>query len=347
MLPRLPLNINDSEFGPGSGHDITDREGLTDMTKTLLKYHLQVMGRALGSEETPTSSSTPATPGSKQQLVEQYESRARKLLRYCDPDSSPYAWSTLKGHFATRAGMQLYLRRPMSYDRRSGVAISTEPTSVLRLAATVLEREIVLRSDPCGEPFRWSGVVQWHPLAVAITECYACDSIDVLRHVWPATETCFEYIGKVLSEYRQDVLWKSLETLMLKTRARINPFLQERGPATSTHISASTSSVNTPATLDSSVYEGTIMSLPPSSNFAGPTLSATSVAASLPSISSAPSQVDMTAAQNHQEDWINDIQLDASFWLQMEPSISDPGWEVWGDFINNSDFTTNDDTMVK
>lgn len=37
--PRLPFNINDSDFSPDSEDYFSDRDGLTDMTKALVQYH--------------------------------------------------------------------------------------------------------------------------------------------------------------------------------------------------------------------------------------------------------------------------------------------------------------------
>lgn len=380
--PRLPFNINDSEFGPHSEDCFSDEESLTDMTKALVQYHAQATGKALGVQEDDTSSSaqgTSRTMSPRQKLVEQFEAHTRMLLRYCDPNSSPYAWSTFNGSLAAIATMQLSLRRPMNHNGRRGIAMDTDPTNVLRLATTVLERDIIMRSDSRGEPFRWFGIVHWHPLAVAIAECYVCDNVAVLRHVWPTIESSFEYIGKVLAEYRQGMLWKPLERLMLKTRSRIHALVEQIDSANYTGTNNPPAYVNTSATLDPSAYGSTAVPLPSSSNSMDLPLTATPAPFKLTPASSTPlqiaemsthnnqggqtmnSQADaswqqmppstplqtaVVSTQNNQGDWMMDGQADSSYWQQMTPSMSDAGWDAWDEFINNFNANWNDEMMM-
>ena len=371
--PQLPLNINDSEFRPDSEDCFSDREGLTDMTKALVLYHAQATGKALGVQDDDTPSSAQAmskTTSARQQLVEQFELRTRKLLRYCDPASSPYAWSTFNGSLAALATMQLSVRRPLNHNGRRGIAMDTDPTNILRLATTVLERDIIMRSDSHGEPFRWFCMVHWHPLAVAIAECYVCDNVAVLRHVWPTIEKSFEYIGKVLAEYRQGMLWKPVERLMLKTRSRIHALLEQINSATYTGMSDSSAYVDTSATLDLSAYGSTTMPLSsspssmdlspsavPAPSILTPTISTPNIqegrtinvqvdASRQPMTPSKPLQTAAISAQKNHAAWMVDSQADASFWQQVTPSMSDAGWDAWDDFINNFNVDWNDDMMM-
>ena len=41
-----------------------------------------------------------------------------------------------------------------------------------------------------------------------------------------------------------------------------------------------------------------------------------------------------------------DFSADASLWQQMTPSMSDPGWDAWDDFINNTNLDADGDTAV-
>lgn len=381
MHPRLPLNINDSDFGPDSEDCFTDREGLTDMTKALVQYHAQATGKALAVQADSTPSSAQAmsrTMSPRTRLVEQFELHTRKLLWNCDQTSSPYAWSTVNGSLAALATMQLSLRRPMHLNGRRGIPMDTDPTNILRLATTVLERDIIMRSDSRGEPFRWFGVVHWHPLAVAMAECYVCDNVAVLRHVWPTIETSFEYIGKVLAEYRQGMLWKPLERLMLRTRSRIHALLEQIDSATHTGMSASTALVNTSANLDLSVYGSETIPPPSSSSLdlpfiatpapfaltrasstplqvaelsmqndqGGQTMNSQADASRLQMTQSTPLQTSAMSAQNNAGDGMMDSQADASFWQQMTPSTSDAGWDTWDDFMSNFNVDWNNDMMV-
>ena len=379
--PRFPFNLNDSDFGPDSTNCCSDREGLTDMTKALVSYHAQATGKALGVQAESTSSSAEATPKTmnpRSRLVEQFELNTRKLLRNCDPNSSPYAWSTVNSSLTALANMQLHLRRPMNHSSRRGIPMDNDPTNILRLATTVLERDITMRSDSRGEPFRWFGVVQWHPLAVAIAECYVCDNVAVLRHVWPIIETSFEDVGKVVVEYRQGMLWKPLERLMLKTRSHVHTLLGQIDSATHTGMSESPASVTTSAILNPSAYDSTATRFPSSSSLdlahsAIPAPFTLTPASSTPlqiaemssqndpgswtmksqadaswqqMTASTPLQTAAMSAQSNQGGWMTDSLADASFWQQMTPSISDAGLDTWDEFMNNFNVNWNDDMMA-
>ena len=342
--PRLPLNVNDSDFGPDSKGGAPEREGLTEMTLAIVLYRAQATGRALSFEEDCIASSAQTmskTTSPRKQLVEQFEFHIGKLLQYCDPNSSSYAWCTYHGALAALAAMQLSLRRPMNHNGRRSITADPDPTSILRLAATVLERDILKRSDSRGEPFRWFGVIQWHPLAVAIAECYACDNVALLRHVWPMVETSFEYISKVLADYRQGMLWKPLERLMLKTRARITVLLGQNEHGTFTSRSDSEVYAATTASVDPLIYGHKMPSFGPPANPIN--LQHTPIPASFnfSPTPSTPLHVGAMSVQNNQGGWMMGTP-DASFWQQMTPSISDPGWDAWDEFVNKLNFNAED-----
>lgn len=348
--PKIPLNINDSDFGPDSKDGFTEREGLTDMTLALLLYHTQATGKALSFQEDITPPSAPEmsrTMSPRQLLIEQFELNRRKLIQYCHPNSSSYAWCVFNGSLAALASLQLALRRPMNHNGRRGNPMDTDPTNILRLAATVLERDIIMRSDSRGKPFRWFGVVHWHPLAVAIAECYACDNLALLRHVWPMVETSFEYSGKVLAEYRQGILWKPVERLMLKTRSRVNTLLEQRDHATSNGMTDSLSLVTIPAIPDPSAHGSTIKNSASSINSIDLQLTGKPAAFNLFPTSPASLPMAEKSGQINQEACTMGSLADASFWQQMTPSMSDPGWDAWDDFMNESNFNANDDMMAQ
>ena len=381
LHPILPLNINDSEFGPDSEDQLSDKEGLTDMTKALVQYHAQATGKALGTAGDGFVSNATATSKAlspRQQMVEQFELTTLKFIRFCDPNSSPYAWSTFNGSLTAVATMQLSLRRPMNPRGQKCIAMDTDPTKVLRLATTVLERDTVMRSDPRGEPFRWFGVVHWHPLAVAIAECYVCDDIALLRHVWPTIEHSFENIGKVLADYRQGIMWRPLERLMLKTRSRINTLSKRIDAEGHTGTNDRLAYPNMPIGLEPSVYGSTAMPLPSSNSMDLP-FTATPTPYDLVHPPSTPLQIAETSPENNRAGWTKDLQGDTSwqqtasstsshpatmstqsnesigmmdidnstsFWQQMTPSISDAAWDAWDEFMNNFNANGDNDTMV-
>lgn len=82
--------------------------------------------------------------------------------------------------------------------------MNTNPTNIL--ATTVLERDIIIRSDSRGEALP---LVRRRPLAP--NQCCHRRILRV-RYVWPTIATSFENIDKALAEYRQDILWMPLDS---------------------------------------------------------------------------------------------------------------------------------------
>ena len=62
--PRMPKNANDAEFEPGSDGDLLDREGLTDMTFTLMTYCAQANGKTINFIPTGEMAKSPLQLGS-------------------------------------------------------------------------------------------------------------------------------------------------------------------------------------------------------------------------------------------------------------------------------------------
>lgn len=230
LQPMLPLNIDDDDFGPNFACE--ESEGFTDMSLALLQYRIQAL-KSLAQEH-------PAQVAVK---VSQLESKTKQMLQHCDPNSSVFAWVAYRGSLSILAGLQLYIKRPMHPVVQMNAAMEPESTNVLRLAVTMLEYDILKRTDPRGEPFRWFGMVLWHPLAVAIAECHACENVALLRHVWPTIESSFEYHSDALAK---GTVWRPLVQLMLRTRTRVKARLDETGlsPSSTMNVATAAASVD-------------------------------------------------------------------------------------------------------
>lgn len=331
IQPMLPLNINDDDFGPDSEQQDEERDSFTEMSLALLHYRIQSIAR---SSTNPEDSSS----GDTAEKVARLESETKKLLQNCDPNSSSFAWGAYNGSLSMLAGMQLSLKRPIAYNGRPRATTENDSTNVLRLAVTVLEYEIIKRTDPRGEPFRWFAMVQWHPLAVAITECYACDNVTLLRHVWPTIETSFEYHSSVLAQYRQGVLCKPLERLMLRTRARVKSLLDQSHNIACSETDGSTGKPNPRAAVQSEEADSSTIYIASPSNILNPSLD---VSASLAGI-----QAGAMPAQGNQDILPLDFAFDESLWDLMTPSMLEHGREMWDEFINEFNFDAIDGSVA-
>ncbi|KAI1079858.1 hypothetical protein F5B20DRAFT_542680 [Whalleya microplaca] len=219
----LPKNINDSEFDVDSTDEVQDRDGLTDMTFALVTYSAQLSGRLLNfyGKEADTLDWE-----DREKHVSRFEQNALNLLKFCDPESSPYAWFAFHGTQSLVATMRLSALRPLHRVGGRPTPRNHLPADLLDVALKVLDKVHLIRTDPRGEGFRWYVVIQWHALAIAITECYVCADVGILRMAWPVVEAAFEYHMTVTETYRQGIFRKPLERLMVQARKRVGPLLR-------------------------------------------------------------------------------------------------------------------------
>ncbi|KAJ5697626.1 hypothetical protein N7488_011310 [Penicillium malachiteum] len=206
----LPQHINDSDFDPTTAaHSDQNREGLTDTTFALVTYHAQRTGRLLnfvqhdrkvdGGIPTPTSS-TPGTSTSRsgtcdpswpQQQARDFEQEALRLLHFCDPGTSAYAWFTWHGTQSLIATARLAAARPLQWHGQAPPPRREGNTELLRLCLPVLEKAQLMHTDPRAEGFRWYVTIPWYALAMALAECYVSSDNALVRYAWPLVESSY------------------------------------------------------------------------------------------------------------------------------------------------------------
>lgn len=206
----LPHRINDSDFDPTTTHIEPDREGLTDTTFALVTYHAQRIGRLLNfarhdsrvdGSAAPTASTSTSTsstshsrryePSWPQQQIRCFEEEVLCLLHFCDPEASPYAWFTWHGTQSIIATAQLAALRPLQRLGNEPPARREGNTELLRICLPVLEKSLLMHTDPRAEGFRWYVTIPWHALALAMAECYVSLDTALVRDAWPLVESSY------------------------------------------------------------------------------------------------------------------------------------------------------------
>ncbi|RDH36309.1 hypothetical protein BDQ94DRAFT_185424 [Aspergillus welwitschiae] len=206
----LPQHINDSDFDPTTAaHSDPNREGLTDTTFALVTYHAQRTGRLLnfvqhdrkvdGGIPTPTSSTSGTStsrsrtcdPCWPQQQARHFEQEALRLLHFCDPGTSAYAWFTWHGTQSLIATVRLAAARPLQWHGQAPPPRREGNTELLRLCLPVLEKAQLMHTDPRAEGFRWYVTIPWYALAMALAECYVSSDTALVRYAWPLVESSY------------------------------------------------------------------------------------------------------------------------------------------------------------
>jgi hypothetical protein len=256
----LPQHINDSDFDPTITHEIPDREGLCDTTFALVTYHIQLAGRALNFG----AATSPQHKASQQQHAQRFEQNALRLLHFCDPESSPYAWFTWHGTQCLVSCARLSALRPLQLPQATNGSSQPSPSpspspqehnhELLRLALNVLEKAHLMHTDPRGERFRWYVTIPWHVLAVAINECSLCPDVARIQAAWPTIEACYQLLRRSGVAGEEEAIQRPLEKLKCRTRDKASPLLQpaRRSPTCSLGSSAVTSAAPTPHSRASS-----------------------------------------------------------------------------------------------
>ncbi|CAK7234562.1 hypothetical protein SBRCBS47491_008989 [Sporothrix bragantina] len=234
----LPRHIDDADYGPQTlvENAPTERTGLTDCTYALVKYRLQLFGRQTGV----TGSGVIADDGSKQtpeKLADAFAQDTMTRVFACDPEQSPLAWLVFHSAQCFVAGARVaVLRRPKGQEKSRQ---SEGRPELVRACAQVLEKTVLMHSDPRGEGFRWAMTVRWHGLAIALAECYLCATsrtnrgamIDLLREVWPTMEAAYGHHEAIIARYRGGRLQGPLGKLMAKARQTVAALGVAVGPA--------------------------------------------------------------------------------------------------------------------
>ncbi|RHZ47435.1 Zn(II)2Cys6 domain-containing transcription factor nscR, partial [Aspergillus thermomutatus] len=265
----LPRHINDSDFDPTTAHDIPDREGLCDTTFALVTYHIQLAGRALNF----SAAASAQGKASQQQHAQHFERNALRLLHFCDPESSPYAWFTWHGTQCLVSGARLSALRPLQ--RLQPCSGSSQPSpspppclqehnaELLRLAVNVLEKAHLMHTDLRGEGFRWYVTIPWHALAVAITECSLCPDVTQTRCAWPTIEACYQLLRREGMAGQEEAIQRPLEKLIRRARETASPLLQLASPSPTFGFSSSavTSAAPTPQSRSSTAPSDSLSDL--------------------------------------------------------------------------------------
>ena len=229
---RLPAHIDDSDFDLTTEYHVVDKEGLTDTTFSIITYKLQLMGRLTNFGNPKYANSEDTSPPLadiqvRHRHVMQFEEDVLRLVRFCDPESSKYAWFTFHSTQCFVAGARACVLRPL---QRLPVGSQPPPkrkngdTKLLRLATQNLEKAVLMHSDPRGEGFRWYVGVQWHALAITLAECYICTDKQLVCSVWPIVEAAYQLHYDLATAEGGNVS-KPLQKLFQRTQQKVTPII--------------------------------------------------------------------------------------------------------------------------
>ncbi|OBT66797.1 hypothetical protein VE03_03999 [Pseudogymnoascus sp. 23342-1-I1] len=255
-------HLKDSDFDPSTAGDVPDREELTDATFAHVTYHAQVTGRLLNytgnledvdlfgkpyASNGSSSSDSSISPidlgnqGSRKEVSAAFDQKAFTLLRFCDVEASNQAWFTWHSTHSLVSSMRLAAVRPIQ-PTMPGYGLATfgiggrerDASHDMELALRVLQKVMLMHTDPRSEGLRWYVPIPWHALAVAIAACHAGVDEGLMRRAWPAVEFVWQLQLQLQLQRSQSAspaqsgVLAQFERLMWQTREKIRPtFLSE------------------------------------------------------------------------------------------------------------------------
>ena len=231
---KYPLNIDDADYGPDMPATIHDKQGVTDMTFSLIRFEVSNTFRRLSycppqSGPCKDGGLSEVTIKDKEQWIEEcHRSLEEKYLRYCDM-TIPMHWVIGTVARLIMAKMWLLIYQP--YQRLDGGASLPQETRD-RLFVTSLESiEYALLLETEVRTVKWGWLFksysQWHALAFLLSELCHRTKGPTVHRAWLAVEqTITEMRGRV-PVHRRESIMRPLGRLMAKARAARDDELED------------------------------------------------------------------------------------------------------------------------
>ena len=223
---QYPLNIDDQDFQPDMPITVQGKQGISDMTFSLIRFEVSNTFRRL-SYCPPHAGSfkdgrlQEVTIKDKEQWIEDcHRSLEEKYLRHCDM-TIPMHWVIGTVARLIMAKMWLLIYQP--YQRLDGGASLPQETRD-RLFVTSLESiEYALLLETEVRTVKWGWLFksysQWHALAFLLSELCHRTKGPTVQRAWVAVEETINEMRSRVAPGRRDVIWRPLGRLMAKARA--------------------------------------------------------------------------------------------------------------------------------
>jgi hypothetical protein len=220
----MPLNISDDDYGPETSEAVLEFSGLTDMTLSHITHKLAFIFRKLLFPNQISFTE-------KEQMIKNLSHELESLfLQKCDTNIPIQWYLSMVGRLLILK-MWLSLRYPLqAQDQPIYPNTGTTRNQTLGIAVLILETMNMCENDPKSVWFKWVGRtwVQWHPLAVVLTELCVQTKGPLVHQAWAVVESLWGTFGERVADTTEGILWKPLKRLLKKARAAYQEAALER-----------------------------------------------------------------------------------------------------------------------
>jgi hypothetical protein len=306
--PAMPRNLRDDQLYPGQDQELPENESFNpEISLALMLWNVQSVGRELNGKMLSESASNAQRAETIQQSLDKLQQAIKKVVRGCDPSNGVVDHFAFYGSRNIMFTAQLLSLRPINRRKISDPSFAQSSSNILQMALRILQTELVMRSDPHSHRLNWFGLVQWHPIAVAIAESYACEDLELLRQAWPLIETVFDQNAKRIADCRNGMVWKPIERLMKKTRERVHQVLGASSSPLEARTGLSSLATQLPWASESLIEAEYRSADPPPVAIAGEPLDMWMPSLPSPSLSGDIPQVELDPAWGTWEDFMNEV----------------------------------------
>ncbi|KAF4784833.1 fungal specific transcription factor domain-containing protein [Colletotrichum scovillei] len=242
---RLPFNLDDDDFGPGTTDPLEDRTGPTEMTfclctsmssgifGNLRPRHPQL---ALDNDGTPEPTTSEDEIMAHAQRLEALFGTAPAKTPASDGDGSSGGGGgddedqdtrhLPANHAAVTVRiiiLKMWLSAQYPFTPRASTATAKPRVAretMLRTAVNTIEL-VEYSSATYRERFGWwiDSYVQWHPLAVALAELCVQTRGELVERAWRVVDRNFHGMRERIADTRRGTLWRPLKKLLRRARA--------------------------------------------------------------------------------------------------------------------------------
>ncbi|KAI1455798.1 fungal-specific transcription factor domain-containing protein [Annulohypoxylon moriforme] len=244
---KLPLNIDDADFGSGTRSQLVEKQGPTDVTFSLctaqcsnLFLQIEHAHSALGIShegggrgDNNGANSNAQTSQSVEETVKQAQALESQFVIGADPNHAPSYLASVTVRLIILK-LWLMMQYPVHPRRKPHLHLSTSATSrpsakpslfpheaTLRTALSIMELNEYLQTGPYGDRFQWwaNTYVQWHPLAVVLAELCTQTRGDLVDRAWRTVDDVFPRWSEVIADTKSGTLWRPIRKLYKKAKA--------------------------------------------------------------------------------------------------------------------------------
>jgi hypothetical protein len=225
---KMPLNINDTDFGPDSTDLPEPRNGATDMTFSVIRYETCAFGRrmyaAAGASAVNCPGQQAGTLAEQEQALRGLHDRiAFSYLRDNSGELDPIYWVAATLARIIIAKMTLVIYQPLITPGPGQDELSAERRQRLTMAAIeMFEYQQRLNSDARSKPWRWlfQTYILWHAMAYLLLECSHSAWTATMERAWIAVNGALR-IARAHDLARltdHTAVWMPLRKLFAKVR---------------------------------------------------------------------------------------------------------------------------------